>query len=147
MVGECDSGAQRIVALSAKDGREATRKVQAALDLFALPTPGTNYFANKDFEAFITYWATWQNTDPDPCGLQGKRHYLASLLYPEIFGPTQKGWLFKKVDEKSPEVSDEDKAEARRIDALKGKTNKYLQMIWWWNKHLNIGNVRVKNAL
>lgn len=118
-------------------------KVQAALDLFALPTPGTNHFANKDFEAFIAYWANWQNTDPDPLGLQGKRHYLASLLYPETFGPTQEKWLFKKVDE----VSDEAKAKARRIDALKGKTNKYLQMIWWWNKHLDLGNIRVKNAL
>ena len=72
---------------------------------------------------------------------------LFPLLYPEIFGPTQKEWLFPKVDEESAEVSDEAKAEARRIDALKGKTNKYLQMIWWWNKHLNIGNIRVKNAL
>jgi hypothetical protein len=122
-------------------------KVQAALDLFALETPGTDHFANKDFEAFITYWANWQNTDTNPFGLQGKRHYLASLLYPETFDRTQKGWLFPKVDEESEEVSDEAKKEARRIDALKGKTNKYLQMIWWWNKHLNIGNIRVKNAL
>ena len=122
-------------------------KVQAALDLFALPTPGTDHFDKKDFEAFITYWANWQNTDPDPSGLQGKRHYLASLLYPEVFGPTMKEWLFPKVDEESDEVSDEAKEVARRIDALKGKTNKYLQMIWWWNKHLNIGNIRVKNAL
>lgn len=122
-------------------------KVQAALDLFALPTPGTDHFAKKDFKAFITYWATWQNTDSDPFGLQGKRHYLATLLYPEIFGPTQQKWLFPKVDEDSNDVSNDAKEEARRVDALKGKTNKYLQMIWWWNKHLNIGNIRVKNSL
>ena len=51
------------------------------------------------------------------------------------------------MDEDSNDVSNDAKEEARRVDALKGKTNKYLQMIWWWNKHLNIGNIRVKNSL
>ena len=114
-------------------------KVQAALDMFALPTPGTDYFEKKDFQGFLTYWANWQNDDTDPKGLQGKRHYLAHLLYPDVFGKTAEQWLFTKLEQGSYELN--------KVEALKGKTNKYLQMIWWWIKHLDLPIARAKNAL
>ena len=109
--------------------KQAAAHTQGALDMFAMPVDGTNYFANKDFKGFVEFWSKWENPDADNSdGLQGKRHYLGSKLYPEVFKETKASWLPTDVE---PE-SDDDNLNKY----LKGKIARLQHMIWWFNKNM-----------
>ena len=122
-----------------KKDSHAPGMVEDMLDLFAVPNPGTTYYANKDFTGFIRYFATWSlPVRPEgeaKTGLSGGRHFMGTLLYPDFFKPQRSSFIRHKF---------KDTYEQKKFLALREKVNKYWGCIWWWNKHLKLGHPQRK---
>ena len=83
-----------------KKDSHAPGMVEDMLDLFAVPNPGTTYYANKDFTGFIKYFATWslpvRPESEAKTGLSGGRHFMGTLLYPDFFKPQRSSFIRHK---------------------------------------------------
>ena len=119
-----------------KKDSHAPGMVEDMLDLFAVPNPGTTYYAKKDFTACIKYFATWSLPESEgKTGLSGGRHFMGTLLYPDFFKPQRSSFIRHKF---------KDTYEQKKFLALREKVNKYWGCIWWWNKHLKLGHPQRK---
>ena len=119
-----------------KKDSHAPGMVEDMLDLFAVPNTGSTYYADKDFPAFIKYFATWSLPESEgKTGLSGGRHFMATLLYPDFFKPNRASFIRHKF---------KDTYEQKKFLALREKVNKYWGCIWWWNKHLKLGHPQRK---
>ena len=112
-------------------GQHSKMYTQAFLDLMGLPGMPSDHL--NDPEACVEFWINLES-DLLTSGIQGKKHLMATKLFPTIFESTKVSWLGTAFEKNSVEWN--------RRKTLRRRMVEYMRAVRNMDKCMNYGNLK-----